>query len=76
VGRQGAAAHQSYRASLRRRSTDLHGTGLRYKVRYVDPDGRERSSRFPIDVVMLQRDTGQIVTRVSGRPHVEFDQND
>lgn len=27
--------------------TDLHGTGLRYKVRYLDPDGREKSRSFP-----------------------------
>ena len=31
----------------RRERTDLHGTGLRYKVRYVDPEGRERSKSFP-----------------------------
>lgn len=27
--------------------TELHGTGNRYKVRYVDPTGRERSVSFP-----------------------------
>jgi integrase len=27
--------------------TDLHGTGHRYKVRYIDPDGREKSRMFP-----------------------------
>lgn len=27
--------------------TDLHGTGDRYKVRYIDPDGREKSKTFP-----------------------------
>ncbi len=27
--------------------TSLHGTGLRYKVRYIDPDGVERSKSFP-----------------------------
>jgi integrase len=27
--------------------TDLHGKGLRYKVRYYDPDGNERSKSFP-----------------------------
>jgi integrase len=27
--------------------TDRHGTGLRYRVRYTGPDGRERSESFP-----------------------------
>lgn len=27
--------------------TALYGKGLRYKVRYLDPDGRERSESFP-----------------------------
>lgn len=27
--------------------TELHGKGLRYRVRYVDPDGNERSKSFP-----------------------------
>jgi integrase len=27
--------------------TDLHGVGDRYKARYIDPDGRERSRTFP-----------------------------
>ncbi|MGW4524184.1 tyrosine-type recombinase/integrase [Amycolatopsis sp. NPDC004378] len=27
--------------------TELYGTGLRYKVRYLDPDGEERSKSFP-----------------------------
>ncbi|MFI5777404.1 tyrosine recombinase XerC [Nocardia sp. NPDC051570] len=27
--------------------TELHGKGLRYRVRYVDPDGAERSTSFP-----------------------------
>lgn len=27
--------------------TDLYGTGDRYKVRYIDPDGRERARSFP-----------------------------
>ena len=27
--------------------TELHGLGLRYKVRYIDPDGEERSRSFP-----------------------------
>lgn len=27
--------------------TSLHGTGLRYKVRYLDPTGKERSKSFP-----------------------------
>jgi len=27
--------------------TDLCGTGLRYKVRYLDPDGNEKSKMYP-----------------------------
>ncbi len=27
--------------------TELHGTGMRYRVRYRDPDGNERSKSFP-----------------------------
>ncbi|GAA1399015.1 tyrosine-type recombinase/integrase [Catellatospora coxensis] len=27
--------------------TALHGTGMRYRVRYIAPDGRERSKSFP-----------------------------
>lgn len=27
--------------------TELHGKGLRYRVRYIDPDGEERSKSFP-----------------------------
>jgi integrase len=27
--------------------TDLYGKGMRYKVRYLDPDGRERSKTYP-----------------------------
>ncbi|MBV8540309.1 MAG: hypothetical protein JO266_08850 [Acidobacteria bacterium] len=27
--------------------TALHGKGLRYKVRYIDPDGQERSKSYP-----------------------------
>jgi hypothetical protein len=27
--------------------TVLHGKGLRYKVRYIDPDGQERSKSYP-----------------------------
>ncbi|MFJ4100561.1 tyrosine-type recombinase/integrase [Amycolatopsis japonica] len=27
--------------------TELYGVGLRYKVRYLDPDGQERSKSFP-----------------------------
>ncbi|HEU5475817.1 MAG TPA: site-specific integrase [Actinophytocola sp.] len=27
--------------------TELYGTGHRYKVRYIDPDGREKSKTFP-----------------------------
>lgn len=27
--------------------TELHGVGLRYKVRYIDPDGNEKSKSFP-----------------------------
>ncbi|GLZ54997.1 site-specific integrase [Actinomycetospora sp. NBRC 106378] len=36
-----------FTGETRRERTDLHGTGLRYKVRYVDPEGRERSKSFP-----------------------------
>ncbi|AEA27370.1 integrase family protein [Pseudonocardia dioxanivorans CB1190] len=32
---------------VRRVKTTLHGVGQRYKVRYVDPDGVERSRTFP-----------------------------
>lgn len=31
----------------RRERTELYGSGLRYKVRYLDPEGRERSRSFP-----------------------------
>jgi len=27
--------------------TDLHGKGMRYKVRFLDPDGNEKSKMFP-----------------------------
>jgi hypothetical protein len=27
--------------------TELYGNGLRHKVRYLDPDGEERSKSFP-----------------------------
>jgi integrase len=27
--------------------TALHGKGLRYKIRYIDPDGQERSKSYP-----------------------------
>ncbi len=30
-----------------RHKTSLHGTGMRYRVRYIGPDGRERSKSFP-----------------------------
>ncbi|WP_285501805.1 site-specific integrase [Actinokineospora sp. NBRC 105648] len=30
-----------------REKTELHGTGERYRVRYLDPAGRERSKSFP-----------------------------
>ncbi|WP_249033878.1 tyrosine-type recombinase/integrase [Prauserella marina] len=30
-----------------RRRTSLYGKGMRYKVRYLDPDGQERSKTFP-----------------------------
>lgn len=30
-----------------REKSPLHGTGDRYKVRYIDPDGKERSRSFP-----------------------------
>lgn len=31
---------------IRRVKTDLYGIGLRYKVRYIDPGGRERAKSF------------------------------
>ena len=31
----------------RRVPTALHGRGLRYRVRYIDPNGRERAKSFP-----------------------------
>lgn len=31
----------------RRVKTERHGKGDRYRVRYLDPDGRERSKSFP-----------------------------
>ncbi|WP_229069007.1 tyrosine-type recombinase/integrase [Actinoplanes sp. DH11] len=30
-----------------REKTDRHGVGLRYRVRYIAPDGKERNSSFP-----------------------------
>jgi integrase len=33
--------------SGRRVKTELYGQGLRYRVRYIGPDGRERSKSFP-----------------------------
>jgi integrase len=36
--------------------TPLNGTGLRYKVRYVDPNGKERSKSFPDKKLGLARD--------------------
>jgi integrase len=30
-----------------REKTELHGVGMRYKVRYIDPSGQERSKSFP-----------------------------
>ena len=30
-----------------RAPTATHGKGLRYKVRYIDPDGQERSKSYP-----------------------------
>jgi len=32
---------------VRRVKTSIHGVGQRYKVRYIDPDGVERSRAFP-----------------------------
>jgi hypothetical protein len=34
---------------LSRVRSELHGKGDRYRVRYLDPDGAERSRIFPID---------------------------
>ncbi|MGX4738154.1 tyrosine-type recombinase/integrase [Kitasatospora griseola] len=31
----------------RRVKTDRHGTGMRYRARYIDPDGKETSKSFP-----------------------------
>ncbi|MCE7081554.1 site-specific integrase [Streptomyces sp. ST2-7A] len=33
--------------SVRRVRTDRHGTGLRYRARYIGPDGGEKSKSFP-----------------------------
>jgi integrase len=33
--------------ATRRVKTERHGTGMRYRVRYIAPDGRERSESFP-----------------------------
>src|SRR5919205_2028347 len=33
--------------SVSRVKTALHGKGMRYKVRYLDPDGRELSKMYP-----------------------------
>jgi hypothetical protein len=33
--------------SVSRLKTGLHGKGMRYKVRYLDPDGRELSKMYP-----------------------------
>ena len=32
--------------STRREQTARHGTGLRWRVRYLDPDGREHNQSF------------------------------
>lgn len=29
--------------------TDRHGTGMRYRARYIGPDGTEKSKSFPTD---------------------------
>lgn len=31
----------------KREKSDRYGTGKRYRVRYIGPDGRERSESFP-----------------------------
>jgi integrase len=33
--------------TIRRVKTDRHGTGLRYRARYIGPDGTEKSKSFP-----------------------------
>ena len=33
--------------NVSRVKTTLHGKGMRYKVRYLDPDGRELSKMYP-----------------------------
>src|SRR5437762_1928569 len=35
----------------RRERTARHGTGLRWRARYLDPDGRERGRSFPTRVL-------------------------
>lgn len=37
--------------STRRERTARHGTGLRWRARYLDPDGRERGRSFPTRVL-------------------------
>ncbi|OEJ51990.1 tyrosine-type recombinase/integrase [Streptomyces agglomeratus] len=38
---------QSTDGKARRVKTDRHGTGMRYRARYVGPDGTEKSKSFP-----------------------------
>ena len=40
-------AVRSADGSTRRERTARHGTGLRWRARYLDPDGRERGRSFP-----------------------------
>jgi integrase len=39
--------HLNARGKPALEKTELYGLGLRYKVRYLDPDGEERSKSFP-----------------------------
>jgi len=41
---------------IKRIQTSQHGTGLRYKVRWLAPDGEERSKSFPDGQLKAARD--------------------
>lgn len=61
----------------RRVKTDRHGTGKRYRARYIGPDGTEKSASFPdgekrraekwLTKVKADMDTGQYVDPAAGR---------
>lgn len=44
------------RGRPRKIKTDLHGKGKRYRVRYIDPEGNERSKSFPDGRFKLAQD--------------------